>query len=261
MPEAIRIFLSFFEHPNLFGISISISIGIIWLLIYKIPVIKYRRFWIFPILSGLLGLVGLAFIQYPLNQLLGIFLKNFWTEVELQQNILIIGLLSVLIGGFSQEITKIIPFVIYRIFKKDEITSINGLILGAVAGAGFGVFEAQWMLNNLFNAGWTWTAVSENGVLALIPFWERFFAIGGHIAFSAIAGYGIAKGKGWRFLMLSALMHAALNYSAYLLKVGILTFIHVEILIAVFTIGLTIAILSKENRNRFVKNPGENDYV
>ncbi len=96
-----------------------------------------------------------------------------------------------------------------------------------------------------FSAGWTWADVSEKGIIALIPFWERFFAVGGHIAFSALVGYGISKGKGWRFFLLAGLLHATLNYSAFLLKAGLLTFIHVELWVAIFSAGLTIVILTK----------------
>jgi hypothetical protein len=41
------------------------------------------------------------------------------------------------------------PIGYYWIFKKKNMSTKEGLIAGAVSGAGFGVFEAQWMLNRL----------------------------------------------------------------------------------------------------------------
>ncbi|NLI11638.1 MAG: PrsW family intramembrane metalloprotease [Peptococcaceae bacterium] len=245
MREMFDIFMSFFRNPSVLGIGISILIGIVWLIFYRSPKIKKLKYWMLFFTSGLLGLIGLAFLQYPLNQLLGFFMKSIWTDTELQKNILVVGIFSVLIGGYSQESAKIIPLVINWIFKKKNMSTKEGLIAGAVSGAGFGVFEAQWMLNRLFSAGWTWADVSEKGIIALIPFWERFFAVGGHIAFSALVGYGISKGKGWRFFLLAGLLHATLNYSAFLLRAGLLTFIHVELWVAIFSAGLTIVILTK----------------
>ncbi len=63
-------------------------------------------------------MIGLAFLQYPLNQLLGFFMKSIWTDAELQKNILVVGIFSVLIGGYSQESAKIIPLVIIGFSRK-----------------------------------------------------------------------------------------------------------------------------------------------
>jgi hypothetical protein len=47
----------------------------------------------------------------------------------------------------------------------------------------------------MFAAGWTTQAIQIDGFLAIAGFWERFFAVGFHIAVSALAGYGLAKAK------------------------------------------------------------------
>ena len=75
--------------------------------------------------------------------------------------------------------------------------------------------------------------------MALAGFWERFFAVAFHIAVSALAGYGLAKGWGWQFYLLAAFLHSLLNYSAVLLKSGVFTIVHVEIYVAIMAVLIT----------------------
>ena len=75
--------------------------------------------------------------------------------------------------------------------------------------------------------------------MALAGFWERFFAVAFHIAASALAGYGLARGWGWQFYLLAAFMHSLLNYSAVLLQVGVFTIVHVEIYAAIVAVLVT----------------------
>ncbi len=79
--------------------------------------------------------------------------------------------------------------------------------------------------------------------MALAGFWERFFAVAFHIAVSALAGYGLARGWGWQFYLLAAFLHASLNYSVVLLQTGLFTIVHVEIYAAVVAILVTAAAL------------------
>ena len=92
-------------------------------------------------------------------------------------------------------------------------------------------------------AGWRWAAVQAGGVIALAPFWERFFAVAFHIAVSGLAGYGLARGWGWQFYLLAAFLHSLLNYSVVLLQSGLFTMVHVEIYAAVVAVLLTGVVL------------------
>jgi hypothetical protein len=67
----------------------------------------------------------------------------------------------------------------------------------------------------------------------MLPFIERFFTVAFHIAASAIAGWGLAKGWGWQFYIIASLAHAAINYSAIIVAAGLITKIQIEIYIAV----------------------------
>lgn len=136
-----------------------------------------------------------------------------------------------------------VPMVVWWWRQGRNITPGLGLAIGAVAGLGLGVFEAVWVHNQIFAAGWTWQAVQTGGLVALAGFWERFFTVAAHISFSALAGYGLAKGRGWQFYLLASFLHSLLNYSAVLLKAGVMTAIHVEMYLAVVAVLVTAAAL------------------
>jgi len=127
-----------------------------------------------------------------------------------------------------------------------------GLIAGALAGAGFGVFEAVWVHNTIFASGWTWHLVETNGTLALLGFWERLFAVGFHIAASALAGYGLAKHLGWQFYLIAGFLHGLTNYAVVLLQKQVLTSYQIEIYIAVIAIAVTSVVLWLRWRRRDV---------
>ena len=153
--------------------------------------------------------------------------------------LLLAGIPIILLSGLVQEGSKLVPVVVYWWRKGRNIDPKLGLVIGAVAGMGFGVFEAMWAHNNIFAAGWTWEAVQTGGVVALAGFWERFFAVALHIGISALAGYGLAKGWGWQFYLLASFLHAFNNYCVVLFQSGIFTIVHVEIYAAVVAMLVT----------------------
>jgi hypothetical protein len=58
--------------------------------------------------------------------------------------------------------------------------------MGALVGAGYGVIEAQWLMNAIFAAGFSLGMVSTYGLIVLAGFWERFFTIAFHTASGAV---------------------------------------------------------------------------
>jgi len=150
-----------------------------------------------------------------------------------QSRLLLMGIPVVLLSGLVQEGAKLLPPVVYWWYRGRKIDPKMGLSIGAMAGVGFGVFEAQWIHNTIFAGGWNWGWVELYGVVALAGFWERFFTVAFHTASCALAGWGLAKGWGWQFYLLVSFVHFLLNYSALLAYRGMLTTLQVEILIAV----------------------------
>ncbi|MGB6873230.1 MAG: hypothetical protein WBE46_03685 [Dehalococcoidia bacterium] len=233
-------FKSFFQNPSAWGIGLAIAFGAVWLVGYRPPL--FKKPWLWAILAGsaFLTLAAVSFIQIPLQAWAGQALRHFWSQEVLMRWILLAGIPQILLTGLVQEGSKLVPVVVYWWRSGKHIDPKLGLAIGAVAGAGFGIFEAQWAHNAIFASGWTWELVQTGGFWALAGFWERFFTVAAHTAFSALAGYGLAKGWGWQFYLIASVLHGLLNYSVLLLLAGLFTTVHAEIYIAVLA-GLVTA--------------------
>lgn len=232
-------FQSWFVYPGLswyhalIAIGLAFAFGAAWFAAYRTPIL--RKPWAWAILAGsaLLTLLAVTFAQIPLQWWTSQALNHFWSQDVLSDWLLLVGIPTILLSGLVQEGAKLVPIAFYWWRKGRRIDPKMGLIIGAVAGLGFGVFEAVWAHNTVFAYGWTWSAVEVGGVVALSAFWERLFAVGFHIAASALAGYGLAKGWGWQFYLIASGLHALLNYCVVLLSFGLFGTVGVEIYVAV----------------------------
>ncbi len=250
MLEQMRaLFVSGFVYPGilwnqvLLGIGLAVAFGALWFASYRTSIL--RKPWAWAVLAGsaFLTWVAVAFIQFPLQWWTGQALTHFWSQEVLIDWLLLAGIPQILLSGLVQEGSKLVPVVIYWWRKGRNIDPKTGLIIGAVAGLGFGVFEAVWVHNLVFAYGWSWGMVHTSGLIALAPFWERFFAVAFHIAVSAFAGYGLAKGWGWQFYLIAAFAHAFLNYSVLFLQLGHVTVMQLEIFVAVWAALITAVAL------------------
>jgi len=241
----VAFFKSFFQNPSASGIYLAISIGLaiafgaIWLAGYRPPLFKKPWLWAVLISSPFIALAAASFIQIPLQVWTGQALGHFWSQEVIMRWIVLAGIPQILLSGLVQEGAKLVPVIVYWQRSGRNIDPKLGLAIGAVAGAAFGIFEAQWAHNIIFASGWTWATVQTGGFMALAGFWERFFTVAAHIAFSALAGYGLAKGRGWQFYLIASALHGLLNYSVVLLQAGLLTALHVEIYVAVVAVVVT----------------------
>jgi len=232
-------FVSWFSNPSIPGISLAIIFGIVWLTGYWPPLFKKYWLWAVIVSSAILSLAAVSFIQIPLQFLAGQVLGSFWSQEILVRWLLLAGIPQILLSGLVQEGSKLVPVVVWWWRKDRSIDPKLGLTIGAVAGAGLGIFEAVWAHNKIFAAGWAWEAVQTGGLMALAGFWERFFAVAFHIAVSALAGYGLARGWGWQFYLLASFLHALLNYSVVFMQSGLWTVVHIEIYAAVVAVLVT----------------------
>jgi RsiW-degrading membrane proteinase PrsW (M82 family) len=233
----VNYFVSFFHNPTAWGIGLAIGFGAVWLASYWPPLAKRPCLWAVLAGSAFFTLAAISFIQIPLQIETGRALTSLWSSDTLTRWILLAYIPIVLLTGLVQEGAKMVPMVIYWWRSGSDIDPKVGLVIGAVAGAGFGVFEAQHFLNSIFAQGVTWAAVQAGGFAALAGFWERFFAVAAHIAFSALAGYGLAKGWGWQFYLIASALHAVLNYSAVLYGTGHLGLVPTEIYVAAVAVA------------------------
>ena len=242
-------FVSWFVYPNLLwnqvllGIGLAIVFGAVWFTPYWTPILKRPWAWAVLVGSAILSLVAVTFIQIPLQIWSGQALNHFWSQEILMRWLLLAGIPTILLIGLVQEGSKLVPVVVYWWRKGRNIDPKLGLAIGAVAGVGFGIFEAVWAHNHIFLSGWSWEVVQNSGLVALAPFWERFFTVALHTAMSALAGYGLAKGWGWQFYLLAAFLHGFLNYSVVALQSGLITGIQLELFVAVWAILVTGGVL------------------
>lgn len=227
----------------LLAIGIGLVFGALWLIFYRPPIFKYSWFWLVAIISAVLTWSAIAFVQIPLQYWTGEVLAHFWSINTLNQWMLIAAVPQILLSGIVQEAAKLAPVYFYWVHKKRSFTPQFGLLAGAISGAGFGIFEAIWVNNQILASGWNLAAVQANGFAALWGFWERLFAVCFHIAAAALTGYGLAKHKGWQFYLVAALLHGISNYTIILLSTNHLTVAQDEISTAIFAVCLTAFVL------------------
>jgi len=247
--KMIQIFISAFNFPGtnwesiLIAIVLGIIFGSIWLALYRTPLFHKPWLWEMAIVSAILTWTAIAFIQIPLQNWTGQTLLCFWNARTLTQWILLAAIPQILLSGLVQEASKLVPVLFYWWRNKKAFTPKFGLIVGAISGAGFGVFEAIWEHNQIFASGWTWNLVETTGLTALLGFWERLFAVALHIATSALVGYGLAKRKGLQFYLIASFLHGLTNYSVVLLQTNHLTSIQAEIYLTAISVSATIVTL------------------
>jgi RsiW-degrading membrane proteinase PrsW (M82 family) len=237
---------SFFSYPGLkwelllVAIGLAIIFGAIWLCAHWPPLFKKPWLWVVAVVSAFLTLLAITFVQIPLQWWDGQVLTHFWKSATLVTWLLLAGAPSILLSGLVQEGAKMVPMVAWWWRNGRNIDPKLGLAIGAIAGAGFGIFEAFWVHGRIFAAGWTLQALHTDGFLGIVGFWERFFAIGFHIAVSALAGYGLAKGKGWQFYLIASGLHALLNYGVVFLQKGYFTLTQLEVYVAVVAVAVAV---------------------
>jgi RsiW-degrading membrane proteinase PrsW (M82 family) len=226
-----------------YGTILAIAFGAVWLFPHWPPLFKKHWLWIVAFTSAFLTLVALVFIQIPAQSWINQTLSETWDSATLNDWFLLVVLPMVLVSGLVQEGAKMVPMVFWWLKSGRNISPGMGLAIGAIAGAAFGIFEATWVHNQVIPyAGLPWEAIN-NGFSGISPYWERFFTVGFHIAVSALAGYGLAIGKGWQFFLLAAVLHTLLNYIAYLGLQYNLTVFQIEIYIAVVAVLVIAAAL------------------
>ena len=237
----IEYFLSYFTDTNLFGVIIALVFGAIWIACFKPPL--FQRLWLWEILAGsaIITLIAVSFIQVPIQNAIGKDLTELMSAYNITRAVLLNGIPLAIVVGVVQEGAKLIPPVIYWLLQKRDVNTRLMIIIGAIAGAGFGMFEAQWVHNMYFAAGWNWAILQDQGLITLIPFVERFIIVAFHTGATALICYGITRGLGWLYYLVIALIHAFIEYGNYLILTKALPFAAIEIYIAVLSL-LVVAV-------------------
>jgi RsiW-degrading membrane proteinase PrsW (M82 family) len=261
----LNMFRSFYDIPGLsvkmvfIAIGIALVFGAIWLAFYLPGLLKKGWGWLILIASAVITWCAIAFIQVPLQSWYQDFMLRVMGNSVFVKYLALTGIPLILISGLVQEGTKLLPVIFFWLKNGKQLDLRTGLIAGAISGAGFGLFEAIWVHNSVLASGFTWSTVQLYGATALMSFWERFFVVGMHIAAGAIAGYGLAKGKGWQFYLIAAGIHALTNYGVILISLGLLNSIEIEIYIAVIAVLATVAALWLRRKANLTAGPDDQD--
>jgi len=256
--QMLAFLVSFFSiNTNILGIILvwvlALVFGAIWLACYRPPLISRPWLWVVLAAGAILAPIAIAITAFPLRSGISWVYSSFWSQETLAQWSLLVSLPWVYIFGLVQEGFKLLPVVIYWWCNGRDIEPKLGLAAGAASGAGFGILEAQWSLNYLLASGWTWGRVQVGGLVALAGFWESFFVIGVHVASCALAGWGLARGRGWQFYLLAAFVFLFPTYSYVLVGKGVVTGIQAEILIAVWALiatGLVLWLRERKSKGK-----------
>ncbi len=241
----------FFANPSSWGIGLALLMGVLWLAVLAPPWRKNPRIWAAYIggiiIGALLFAPSIAWIQVPLQTWTNNLLIQSVGQQAFQSGILLYGIPSILLTGLVQEAAKLVPPLLYVVLClllwHRHTKPKTALMIGAMTGAGFGIFEAQWVLNQVFAVGWSWQTVQLLGPVALLSFVERFFTVAFHTSCTALAAYGLAKGKGWQFYLMVALFHSLTNYGAVFYSTGFLTAVQIEVYLAVWSLALMAVVL------------------
>jgi hypothetical protein len=202
-----------------------------------------RHFWLWAVLAAgvLLFPLSIAWVQVPIQQAINaLYLRSVPVET-IQRYLLIAGVPPVLVAGLVQEAVKFGDAVVGLYLVHEPRSPRAGLALGAAAGAGYGAMEAFWILNQIFASGFTWATVQLGGIAALLGFIERFFTVMFHTAIAALAAYGFASGRPWRYLLLAIVVHALADYLAILLQAKLLSPAALEVVIGIIAVGTLAA--------------------
>jgi RsiW-degrading membrane proteinase PrsW (M82 family) len=244
----------------LLAIAIGIVFGGIWLFLYRPPMLKTTGLWLVFIAAAFLTWAAVSFIQLPLQVWTKDAMVYWWNPQTLStaKFILLSYIPIVLIAGIVQEAAKIAPVFFFRQRSKTDFTPQLGLIAGAVAGAGFGIFEAIWKLNlilpvigfasSLSNstlrvltaAGFSYRNYSLLGFSPLMGTFGSFYSIVFHISVTALVGHGLAKRRGWQFYLLAVILNALINYGAFLTYLPRITVIEGIIWVSIPVVLITV---------------------
>lgn len=232
--QPLEYFLSFFSNTTLLGVLLALLFGAIWLACYWPPIFKRLSLWIVLAGSAIITLFAVSFIQVPIQNAIGKDMMQLISEGNVIRGLLINGISLVIITGLVQEGAKLVSPVIYWLLNKRTVDPKLMITIGAVAGAGFGIFEAQYIHNLYISSGWSLSLMQNEGAVILLPILVTLFTVAFHTGACALSSYGVARGFGWLSYPIIAIVHALWQYSYYLANTGIISLALYHVYIAFF---------------------------
>lgn len=224
---------AFVGNPDWRSALLAALFTLPWLWLLARGYLRQPRAWLAVVVAAVLFSPSISLIQVPIQQALSAFWVAMIGIPAIKANLILVGLPSVFVSGLVQETVKLLIAMLGLRLLGERRGWRSGLAIGAASGAGYGGFEAFWIFNIVFGAGWSLATVQLAGFQALLPFFERFATVPFHIGAAALSGYGYATGRPWRFLLLAICLHTLANWSAIFIQAGVLGGIEAEIWIAI----------------------------
>lgn len=223
------------------SVGLGLAFGIIWLIAHWPALLKSRWLWFSMVAGAFITLLAVTFVQTPLTYYANQGMQHIWSTATLSTWQYLDGLVTLIINGLVQAGALMLPAVFYWLRSGKQIDPKVAFDIGVVAGAGYGIFQAIVTHAQALQGGWSFSTVT--GIDSYLPFWDSFWMIPIFIAMAALASYGLAKNKGWKFYLLSAGMLVVANYFFIAYAKGNFSFRQAEIcmggvaaILAVFTL-------------------------
>lgn len=196
---------------NLNGVPGAMFVGAL-----LVPLTVMMFFWEMnvPRNISILDVLSVFFVGGVFSLVVTLFLYSFFPSAGAGP------LWGATLVGLIEELGKVLV-VAYYVKRNNTRYKLNGLLLGSCVGAGFAVFET---------AGYAFMSlINTNRLTAMmdILFQRGVLAIGGHVVWAAISGFGLIVAKGeeplqtnhffsakfLKFLMLVSALHAVWDWN------------------------------------------------
>jgi RsiW-degrading membrane proteinase PrsW (M82 family) len=248
--QMLYFFKYFFLNPSILGWGCAIIFGAIWLACYRPPLFSKPWLWAVLAAGAVLAPVAIVLTSFPIGIGIMTLYSQFMSQEAIQSWGWLLSIPSIFIFGLVWEGAKLLPVSVYWWRKNMDLEPRLGLLIGAVAGAGFGILYTQWALNSyIADYSWNWELVQVHGFAAISGFWEGFFILGLNVASTALAGWGLAKGWGWKFYLIAGAVYLVTNYNTVLIGLGKISEIQAQFLIAtlaLIVVGVTLWLRERE---------------
>lgn len=111
--------------------------AVIWGVVFKKFILEETNSWRAPVLSffftGLIGMNALLLTHR--------FLPDFYMQLRLSPNLIVMTIGSIVVTGFTEEFCKIVPVLVYIAWRRQNANPLTIVLVGVFSGLGFAAFE------------------------------------------------------------------------------------------------------------------------
>jgi hypothetical protein len=234
--QMFQLFASFYRLPQaefgwiVFAIGLALVFGAIWIAGFWPPLFKNWRLWLVMVGAWILPTIALPFIQFPLQSAISAplitFLGKFFQDIAVN---LITGLVMAIISGLVLQGVLLVPVFYYWLNRQGEFNPRYALMVGALSGAIFGAFQAYNLFSKFVEIGIA--SIFQANPITYLAFMDTFFAVAFFAGCTALAAYGLAKGKGWQAYLIFAGVNVVYDYISLLMSAKVIPLWGAEVIV------------------------------